>query len=417
MAGGKAARAAFPVSFLCWAALAGLVLRVAFGLVYWTGQPLTRDEEEYLSLARSLAAGRGFVYDNVLRAGAFVPFGRAPGYPAFLALTGGGDALAAHVPASVKVAQSVVGAIGVVLVGVIAFRLAGDRAARAAAVVAALYPAARLDRGIRPQRGGVLARGPRHGLAVRPRARPVRPPGRRPARRPGGRCRHPDSPGTPAVPAARRPVPAPASPAGRAGGAGRGRAARRGPRGRSATTNATGEFVLVASDGGVTFWTGNHPLAIGEGDMAANPAIKLDNRRLRAAHPGLTEEQMEPIYYREALRLDSGPSARLARCSKRASSSISSSRSVRPTRCTRGGTAWRRWSRTAAPAAGGAGRRGARNGACARTPGLWLLGASAVLVCLVFFPQERFRIPVIDPALVVLAGAGLAGWRHHGDRP
>ena len=29
--------------------------------------------------------------------------------------------------------------------------------------------------------------------------------------------------------------------------------------------------------------------------------------------------------------------------------------------------------------------------------------ASAVAVCLVFFPQERFRIPVIDPALAVLA--------------
>jgi hypothetical protein len=34
---------------------------------------------------------------------------------------------------------------------------------------------------------------------------------------------------------------------------------------------------------------------------------------------------------------------------------------------------------------------------------LLLLAASAVLVCLVFFPQERFRIPVIDPALIVCA--------------
>jgi len=31
-----------------------------------------------------------------------------------------------------------------------------------------------------------------------------------------------------------------------------------------------------------------------------------------------------------------------------------------------------------------------------------------VLVCVVFFPQERFRIPVIDPALIVLASGGLA---------
>jgi hypothetical protein len=33
------------------------------------------------------------------------------------------------------------------------------------------------------------------------------------------------------------------------------------------------------------------------------------------------------------------------------------------------------------------------------------LAASAVIVCIVFFPQERFRIPVLDPALIVCAGA------------
>jgi hypothetical protein len=47
-------------------------------------------------------------------------------------------------------------------------------------------------------------------------------------------------------------------------------------------------------------------------------------------------------------------------------------------------------------------------GRLARTPGLWCLAASAVATCLIFFPQERFRIPVIDPALIVSAGAALA---------
>ena len=51
--------------------LVGLALRLAFGLSYWNGQPLTRDELEYLSLARSLAAGHGFVYDEVMQAGSF----------------------------------------------------------------------------------------------------------------------------------------------------------------------------------------------------------------------------------------------------------------------------------------------------------------------------------------------------------
>lgn len=62
-----------------------------------------------------------------------------------------------------------------------------------------------------------------------------------------------------------------------------------------------GRLMFVASEGGVTFWTGNHPLAIGDGDLAANLPIKQDNQRFRAAHPGLNEEQLEPLSYREAL--------------------------------------------------------------------------------------------------------------------
>jgi hypothetical protein len=43
-----------------------------------------------------------------------------------------------------------------------------------------------------------------------------------------------------------------------------------------------------------------------------------------------------------------------------------------------------------------------------RPTALFLLAGSALLVCLVFFPQERFRIPVIDPVLIICAAA-LAG--------
>jgi hypothetical protein len=43
---------------------------------------------------------------------------------------------------------------------------------------------------------------------------------------------------------------------------------------------------------------------------------------------------------------------------------------------------------------------------------LWLMAASTLFVSVVFFPQERFRIPVIDPALIVSA-AGLAAARSH----
>ena len=40
---------------------------------------------------------------------------------------------------------------------------------------------------------------------------------------------------------------------------------------------------------------------------------------------------------------------------------------------------------------------------------LWLMAAATIAAGLVFFPQERFRIPVIDPALIVTAAlpAGL----------
>lgn len=46
-----------------------------------------------------------------------------------------------------------------------------------------------------------------------------------------------------------------------------------------------------------------------------------------------------------------------------------------------------------------------------RATGLLLLAGSTVVMCLVFFPQERFRIPAIDPALIVGAGAAVAQMR------
>jgi hypothetical protein len=46
-----------------------------------------------------------------------------------------------------------------------------------------------------------------------------------------------------------------------------------------------------------------------------------------------------------------------------------------------------------------------------RSTGLWLLFGSAMAVSLVFFPQERFRIPIIDPVLLICAGAVWRGRR------
>jgi 4-amino-4-deoxy-L-arabinose transferase-like glycosyltransferase len=394
-----------PVAWLTAAALAGLAARLAFGLLYWTHQPLTRDELEYLSLARSLAAGHGFVYDELLRAGSFVPFGRAPGYPAFIALVGAGGAAATSVPAALKIAQACVGALGVWLVGVIAHRLAGARAARAAAALAAIYPplvwiagyawsealfwpagllvAWLFDRALaQPSRiaGAIVC-----GLAV----------GAGLLIRPGLLL---------FLPIAdiylllrRRVV--------MLVGLALGVALIVGP---WTIRNYVhhGRLMIVASDGGVTFWTGNHPLATGDGDMAANVPIKQDNIRLRAEHPGLTEEAMEPIYYREALAwIAAHPLAWLwleARKAFYLVAPIGPSYTLHSLRYFVASVV--SYGVVLVLAIVGATTRGRHLG---RTPGLWMLAASAVLTCLVFFSQERFRIPIIDPALVVLGGAGL----------
>jgi hypothetical protein len=164
--------------------------------------------------------------------------------------------------------------------------------------------------------------------------------------------------------------------------------------------------MIVASDGGVTFWTGNHPLATGDGDMAANVAIKQDNIRLRAEHPGLTEEAMEPIYYREALAwIAAHPLAWLGLEARKAFylvAPIGPSYTLHSLRYFVASVV--SYGVVLVLAIVGATTRGRHLG---RTPGLWMLAASAVLTCLVFFSQERFRIPIIDPALVVLGGAGL----------
>jgi 4-amino-4-deoxy-L-arabinose transferase-like glycosyltransferase len=400
---------------LLLAAIVGLALRLLFGFGYWTGQPLTRDEQEYLSLARSIAAGRGFVSDAASLTGQTDPFGRAPGYPAFLALVGGGRTAEASVPARVKAAQAVVGAAGVLLIGLLAARLAGPRAGAIAAWIAACYPplvwvsayafsealfwpvglaaAWLFDRAASRVRGsGSEVRGSifnvRAAMAIAGAAAGI---------------------GVLIRPALlffiflavvwllkRRAV-------GLALVFILGSAAVIAPW-TARNFLHHGRVVLVASEGGVTFWTGNHPLAIGDGDLAANPELKRANLALRAQHPTLSEEQMEPVYYEEALAwirahpgqwltlearklfyliVPIGPSYRLHSHRYYAASLIS-------------------YALVLPPALLGLWRLGVRR---RLAPGLWLLGASAVATSLVFFPQERFRIPIIDPVLIVCAAA------------
>ena len=131
-------------------------------------------------------------------------------------------------------------------------------------------------------------------------------------------------------------------------------------------------------------------------------------RALQAQYPDLSEEDLEPVYYAEAfawmrahpmdwlvlqarkvfyLIVPTGPSYTL-HSPLYFWASVVSYGVVLPLALI---AAWR------------------RRGTLGATPGLWLLAGSAVAVCLVFFPQERFRIPVIDPTLLILAGTLLSG--------
>jgi hypothetical protein len=397
------------------AAAVGLVLRLGFGLGYWVGQPLTHDEREYLLLARSLTLGHGFTYAGF--DGHALPgehFGRAPIYPLVLAgvitavpgsLDGAGDG-PSDPPVShrtirvIRILQACLGSLVILLLARLGQAAAGPRGAVTAGWLAAVYPSlvwtpafvfsetlfmvvaltavlllAPRDTG---QHGSARAAGIGLLLGAGVLIRPVM-------------LffivlvaawwwwRHARVQAIVLVCAAALAV-APWS---------------------IRNTLTYGRFVAVASEGGITFWTGNHPLAIGEGDLAANPALKHANVAFRARHAGLDAEALEPLYYREALSwirahpfdwlalearklfyavVPVGPSYRLH-------SPLYIWGSVLP------------YLSALVAAIMGAIRLARRR----RLPTpLLLLAGSTLLVSLIFFPQERFRIPTIDPALIVL---------------
>lgn len=393
------------------AAVAGLIARLAFGFLYWNDKPLTHDEREYLALARSVAAGDGFVYSPTHDTGTAQQFGRAPGYPLFLTMIGAGSGEPSSSPARVKVAQSIVGALVVWLIGIIAFRAAGPAAGVAAAAIAAVYPplvwmtayvlsetlysalalgaALLLDVAVeravthghaRVGGAGVLGAGLLTGVAIL-----VRPVmlfflplaaiwlwrGRRASL-------------AIALIVTAAAVVAPWT---------------------ARNYRVYDRFVLVASEGGVTFWTGNHPLARGEGDLAANPSIKEADIAFRAAHPGLSAEALEPLYYRDALRhIAAHPGWWLGLLARKAFYTVVPAGPSYTLHSVR----YLALSVVSYLAVLGAAIFGARFITRNRRPvALWLLAASTIVVSLIFFPQERFRIPVLDPTLIVCAAAGI----------
>jgi 4-amino-4-deoxy-L-arabinose transferase-like glycosyltransferase len=398
--------------------LCGLALRAGFALGYWVHQPLTHDEREYLALARSVARGEGFTYPADEPApGTGQQFGRAPGYPLFLAALHVTEP-SEYAPRRVQMAQALAGAAGIWLMAIIAARAAGPRAGIAAAAIAAVYPPLVWMPGYVLSETVYSTLALACALALDDRGR--------------SRERRSSIPGGLLLGAAilTRPASLFFVPF-----LGLWVWRRRGVW-RAATLlliaalcvapwtirnhRVYGRWIAVASEGGVTFWTGNHPLAVGDGDLAANPRLKEAELAFRRAHEGLTPEQLEPLYYRDALSwIRRDPAAWLRLLGRKAfytvvpagpSYALHSSKyivaSVVPyvlvlAAAIAGAWRWRRARATGADA----------RGAASPVP-LWLMAAGTIAAGLVFFPAERFRIPVIDPALIVTAALS-AGLLNH----
>ncbi len=392
-------------------AVAGFALRAAFALFYWTDKPLTHDEREYLALARSLARGEGYQYPaDEPSPGTGQQFGRAPGYPAFLS-TFIAPVAVERVPRRVQLVQSAIGALGILVIAAIAQRAGGPRAGLAAAAIAAVYPplvwmpsyaltetlysAVALTAActLRTTNGGSPRSVSRNrttgtvpvfsaaltglGILIRPAMLffvPFAAAWMVTKRAYGAAALFVIITALVVLPWTIR------------------------------NHRVYGRWIAVASEGGVTFWTGNHPLAKGDGDLAANPDLKRAELAFRLAHPGLTPEQLEPVYYREALAwIRADPGAWLALTARKAFYTIVP---IGPSYAVH---SWRYFLASAVAyslvlVAAIAGVRRARTiPERSNAAPLWLMAGSTVLAGLVFFPQERFRLPVIDPALIVAA--------------
>jgi dolichyl-phosphate-mannose-protein mannosyltransferase len=389
--------AALGVAFAC---------RVGFAFLYWHDKPLTRDEVEYLDLAQQVATGHGLHYPD----DAADRFSRAPLYPLFAAVvlraSGNERTAFTSTPAPLKLTQSALGVLSVWLLGCLAGRYAGPRGAIAAAWIAAVYPPLVWLSAYAFSESLYI---PLALSAVVLLTRPVDEEESSPA-------------------ATRLTV---------IGGLLCGLAALTRPAHLAFLACATlwmlwrrqaqraailcaaailviipwtirnyrehGRVILIAAEGGVTFWTGNHPLAPGEGDLAANPQLKMSDLEFRAAHPGLSAEQLEPLYYRAAFAwirehpldwavlvarklfyvfVPIGPSY-LLHSTRYIVLSLLSYGVLVPLGIA---GAWKLRRRSPAP----------------RTLALFV--AAGVLTALAFMPQERFRIPVLDTALIVCAG-------------
>lgn len=395
--------------WLLAAAAVALVVRCLFAFVYWTDQPLTVDQVEYLMLAERVAAGEGMTFPPGERR-----LMRSPGYPLFLA------AIHAVAPGqnAVKAVQCLLGALSVLLVAAMARRLAGERAALVAAWLAALYPPLVFEPAYMLSEPLYTALGLGCVLAAW-EALETEDDGRRRTR---------------------------AALAGLLTGAillvrpefvlfagllgllllWRRQFVAAALFGTLAATIVLPwpaynllvheRTIAMSSRGGPNFWMGNNPLAIGDGDVSANPPMAHAYVMLMDNNPDLSAEELERLFYRRAgefireqplawgwllvkkafwFVVPFGPSYQ-------SRSALFFSSHAASWLLLLGGTiaAWGRLRRVRPPPVV-----------------LAVVAVSVVLTCVIFFPLERYRVPLLDPVLIAcvatLAAVPSGPSRHH----
>ena len=382
------------------------VLRAAFAVGYWVDKPFTVDQIEYLMLADNLAAGEGLTYDDDGK----MRLMRSPGYPVFLAAT-----FAINDSVSfLKLLQSLIGALAVLLVAALARRVGGDRVAIIAAFVVALYPPLVFHPAYVLSEVLYTFMALAVGLAIWRSLDGV----------------------VGSAPGWRRAAPFLAS------GLLAGVAVLTRPEllfflvliffvllSRRlvvpALTLTVGTmlvvapwtlhnyltrdaFVMVSSRSGPNFWMGNNALATGDGDVSDHPQMKAEYERIIRENQDRTPEQLEAVFYDKAgeyirdnplewvwlnvrkvffLFVPFGPSyashSLLFRITQAASYLL-----LLPFAVT---GLVRILRRPAQPVV------------------LWTLAGATVLTCVVYFPLPRYRIPVFDPIMIICAAAALDG--------
>jgi 4-amino-4-deoxy-L-arabinose transferase-like glycosyltransferase len=380
----------------------GLAARLAFSLGYWVDRPLTVDQTEYLMLAENFVDGNGLVYgDGESR------LIRSPGYPIFLA----GVFTVWRSITAVKIAQSILGALTVLLVAALAHRLSGARSAMVAALVTALYPPLiwastyvlsetlytlltfaaayvmwlNLDALKRSNIGGAatsarfLASGALVGLAVLTRPELLLFVGLISLMLLVGR----NWIAAVALLAGTVIVVAPWT---------------------AHNYFTHGEVILVSSRGGPNFWLGNSELAPGDGGAGATPELKRGYDAIIREHADLSPSDLERLFYREAVTwIREHPLDWLVLLAKKffyfwvpVGPSLSShsrlywighSASYLSLLPFAVAGFWRVVRRSPQPVV------------------LWALAVATLLTSLIFFPLPRYRIPIFDPVMIVCAAA------------